>query len=77
MKNEIDQYFYLVGDEDGGVGMMCRECDRRGLPIIQYEISPAYEPYKGTDVIVVHSVSDMFAPATKHIARHRAERLRA
>lgn len=76
MKLEIDKYFTLVGDEDGDVGLNCRVCDRGGAPIV-FITTSAYNPYENTDVVVVHQISEMFAPAAKHIARHRAEKTHA
>lgn len=33
----IDARFWLCGDEDGGVGLQCRACDRGGRPIAYYD----------------------------------------
>lgn len=71
MKLEVDQYFYLTGDEDGDVSLNCRVCDCE--PIVFYTSDPKTTYYANTNTVIVYTISDMFAPASKHIARHRAE----
>lgn len=69
---EIDKYFYLMGDEDGDVSLQCRVCDTGGLPAVFYTDDTKSNPYKGTDTVIVHLISEMMTAGAKHIARHRA-----
>lgn len=70
---EIDKYFVLVGDADGDISLDCLLCDSSHAPIVFYTIMTTHNPYRNTEVVVVHKISDMFTPATKHIAWHRAQ----
>jgi hypothetical protein len=64
---DLDQLFRFVGDEDCGVGINCRECDRGGLPIAHYESWPdTPNPYADTDVVYVHKIVDLLAAAEDH-----------
>lgn len=65
--NTWDELFYLMGDEDTDVGAHCRLCDRGGLPVANYSFGPG-QPYKGTDVVDAHSLSEFLAATGKHAA---------
>lgn len=64
----LDQYFTMLGDEDGGVELNCRTCKREGLPVAYYACfdSPAY---KDTEVIIVKSINALLIAGRTHIAR--------
>jgi hypothetical protein len=67
----MDRFVYLAGDEDGDVGVQCRLCDRGGAPIIFYTIPETnHNPYKDTDVVLVHSIVDLLDETIKHIQTH-------
>lgn len=64
----LDDVMRLVGDEDCGVGIDCRICDRGGAPIAYYAgISPAW---LSTDVIVVDTITDLIEAGTHHAKSH-------
>lgn len=70
---DIDRYFYLMGDEDGDVGLGCRFCDRGGAPIVYLSSTP-YNPYENTDVILVREISDMMLAGARHVAEQHAKK---
>jgi hypothetical protein len=57
--------FRLVGDEDCGVGLDCRDCDRGGKPIAYYGgITPAYPG--DAEVVQCDSISGLLIAAHEH-----------
>jgi len=67
----FDDHLLLMGDEDGGVGINCRTCDRGGAPIAYYEPYPGGPAsYVGTDVVIVDSIEDLIAAGRAHAAGH-------
>jgi hypothetical protein len=62
----LDRRFRLVGDEDTGVGIDCRDCDRGGAPIAYLPgvTGDAYPNDHG--VIVVETISALLAAADEH-----------
>lgn len=79
MDPEIDTYFYMMGDEDGGVGLRCRFCNRGGAPVVYITPDLFGAEWENTNVIVVNdiitvnNIINALAHATKHIERHRIE----
>jgi hypothetical protein len=64
---DYDTYLYLMGDEDGDVGLQCRECDRGGLPVVFYTTNKKVTGYQDASVIVVHSILDLVMEGTNHL----------
>jgi len=60
---------YLMGDEDCGVGVNCKFCDRGGLPVIYYSF-PEDKTYSATDVVIVNSITGFISAMKKHVATH-------
>lgn len=67
----FDDAFYLMGDEDTGVGLNCRICDRGGLPVVYYTSSDDDKTYAKTDVVVVHTIIAMISGGMEHLDKHR------
>lgn len=65
----LDELFWLAGDEECGVGINCRVCDRGGAPIAYYT-HPSDRVYQGTDVKVVHTIAALISAAEEHAADH-------
>lgn len=65
----LDDVMRLVGDEDCGVGINCRVCDRGGAPIAYYT-SPDDLAYQGTDVERVHTIAALVEAGQRHAAAH-------
>ena len=65
---QFDATFYLAGDEDAGVGLACRLCDRGGLPIAYCGVDD--RAYQGTDVIIVHAPTALLAAGLDHLSAH-------
>lgn len=61
----LDGRYYLQGDEDGGVSMMCLLCDRGGLPVA-YLTTAGDRSWQGTDVIVAYSIDELLRSASMH-----------
>jgi hypothetical protein len=61
----LDGRYYLQGDEDCGVGMVCLLCDRGGLPIA-YLTTAGDRTYEGTDVKVVYSIDEFLRMPSLH-----------
>ena len=67
-----DEVMRLVGDEDCGVGLDCRLCDRGGAPIAYY-VGIDDRAYEGTDVVIVHTVTALIDVGQRHLwERHSA-----
>jgi hypothetical protein len=62
----IDDLLTLSGDEDTGVGINCRRCDRGGLPIAYY-IGIDDTPYADTDVFVTKSMIELIGAGINHV----------
>lgn len=63
-----DEFFRLVGDEDCGVGLDCRLCDRGGAPIAYYPgISQPYPTTVAPDVIPADTISALFEAGQQHL----------
>lgn len=62
---DLDDTFRLSGDEDCGVGLDCRLCDRGGAPIAYY-VGIDDSAYEGTDVIVVRTIADLLGAGEQH-----------
>lgn len=65
----LDDVMRLVGDEDCGVGVDCRVCDRGGAPIAYYA-GIDDRAYEGTDVEVVHTITALIEAGQHHAASH-------
>jgi hypothetical protein len=61
----------LSGDEDCGVGLDCRLCDRRGAPIAYYA-HPDDRTYLGTDVERVHTITALIYAGDRHLTEHHS-----
>jgi hypothetical protein len=65
----LDEHLWLSGDEDCGVGINCRICDRGGAPVAYYEgISTGV--YAGADVETVSTISALISAGERHLAQH-------
>ncbi len=63
----IDEVFWLSGDENCGVGLHCRTCDREGLPVAYYQgISTFYVNCE--DVVTVHTIVGLIDAGEAHAA---------
>jgi hypothetical protein len=63
----LDEAYWLSGDEDTGVGLQCRLCDRGGLPVAYYcGISTAYEDR--ADVASVNTIAALLDAGRRHLA---------
>ncbi len=65
----LDQVCYLQGDEDSGVGINCRICDRGGAPIAYYT-HPDDRTWNGTDVQVVFTIAELIEAGDRHKLQH-------
>lgn len=67
----LDELFRLVGDEDCGVGINCRICDRGGAPIAYYAgLDQPYPTELASDVVPVDTIAALISAAEKHAAVH-------
>jgi hypothetical protein len=65
----IDDAFTLDGDEDGGVGIVCRLCDLGGQPIAYLGYSNPYATVP--DVEYAPTITALLDAATRHLSdRH-------
>lgn len=64
----IDDILTLSGDEDTGVGISCRRCDRGGLPLAYY-VGIDDKAYANTDVFVTESIIDLVAFGLNHVIK--------
>ncbi len=67
---DIDSVFYLMGDEDGGVGLQCRLCDLGGRPVTYY----GHDPYPSPEVVSVTTITDFLSAGVAHVVDQHAER---
>lgn len=65
---DVDELLRLEGDEEGGVSLVCRRCDRRGLPIAFYQpADDGIPPYLDRpDVEQVSRIVDLYVAALHH-----------
>lgn len=64
---QIDAGFWLAGDEDTGVGLNCRDCDRGGAPVAYLVgISSGYP--EGSDVVNVKTIAALLDEGVRHLA---------
>lgn len=61
----LDAEYYMAGDEDGGVALQCKVCDREGLPVA-YLTTRGDRSWQGTDVIVAYSIDELLRSASMH-----------
>lgn len=71
MAQSLDEYFYLVGDEDTNVGLQCKSCDRGGLPVVYYTTNPKDDSYKDDDVVIVNSIQELVDQGSLHMLEHQ------
>lgn len=65
---------YLLGDEDTGVSLDCRLCNRRGLPVAYYS-HPDDKTYAGRDDVVrVSTIAGLVDAGEKHLREYHHER---
>lgn len=58
---------YLVGDEDGGVALHCRDCWDGGRPVAYYETDPAGIGYAHDPLVEnVTTISQLVTVAQRH-----------
>jgi hypothetical protein len=57
--------YYLMGDEDGGVGLQCRDCDTGGRPVMYYGYT-----YPDPTMPITLSIDELFAARTRHDLTH-------
>jgi hypothetical protein len=60
----LDQRFHLMGDEDTGVGLYCRDCFDGGRPLAYLSGLGAYDDLK---VASVPTIPALWAEAAKHL----------
>lgn len=65
----LDDVMRLSGDEDCGVGIDCRVCDRGGAPIAYYT-GIDDRTYEGTDVEIVHTITALIEAGQRHADTH-------
>lgn len=61
----LDAEYWLQGDEDGGVGLQCKLCDRGGAPVALLT-THGDRSYAGTDVVMVYTIADPLEAARTH-----------
>lgn len=62
----LDEAYWLSGDEDTGVGLQCRLCDRGGLPVAYYlGISSPYGDR--CDVVSVDTIAALLDAGRQHL----------
>jgi hypothetical protein len=59
--------YYLVGDEDCGVGLNCSTCDTGGAPIAWYDGYGLGNPYPEAEVPTAHTVAELVALGDRHV----------
>lgn len=65
--HDLDQQYYMMGDEDAGVGLHCKVCDRwRGGQPVAYLTARGDRSYEGTDVMIVYSIAGLLRSASIH-----------
>lgn len=62
----IDARFYLVGNEDCGVGIGCRDCWDGGRPLAYYDSGDTRAYADDPAVENVSTISGMVAAAARH-----------
>lgn len=67
-----DETLRLVGDEETGVGLDCRLCDRGGAPVAYYPPHPGDCAYEGTDVQAVQSITALIEAGQQHLGERHA-----
>jgi hypothetical protein len=71
---DLDRSFRLVGDEDCGVGIDCKVCDRGGAPIAYYGgLCQPYPTELAPDVIPVDTIEALLSAALHHQSTHHRE----
>lgn len=70
----LDDSFRLVGDEDCGVGLDCRTCDRGGAPIAYYDagLGQPYPTKLAPDVVPVDTIDALLDAGQQHLRTHHA-----
>lgn len=63
----LNEVMRLVGDEDCGVGLDCRLCDRGGAPVAYYQHPADHFGYEGTDVVRVHTIMALLYAGQRHL----------
>lgn len=58
--------YFLAGDEEGGVGLECRDHLGGGQPLAYYRSYPGPPVYPGTQVVHVDSIPGLLAVAADH-----------
>lgn len=70
----FDELFRLSGDEDCGVGLDCRVCDRGGAPIAYYAgLDQPYPTGRAPDVVPVDTIAGLLSVGIAHQATHHPE----
>ena len=63
----LDDRFYLVGDEDTGVGIRCRDCDDGGRFLAYYDDGATRSPYADDPAVEdVSTISGLLEMAFRH-----------
>lgn len=66
---DIPERFYLVGDEDCGVGLCCSDCWDGGRPLAYYTRSTteSYDAYINDPLVTnVNTIADLLACGQRH-----------
>jgi hypothetical protein len=61
----LDDFLRLSGDEDCGVGMICRLCDS-GMPVAYY-VGIDDTAYTNSTVVVVRSIVELMGAGINHL----------
>lgn len=72
----LDQYFKWSGDNVQNIEVNCVKCDTRKLPLIYFDTYNERRIFVGTDVVVVHTISEMLYSMNQHIAKVHLEEVR-
>ncbi len=66
---DLDAAYWLAGDEDCGVGLHCRTCDRGGSPVAYYPgLTSPYEDR--ADVATVDTIAALLDAGRQHLTTH-------
>jgi hypothetical protein len=71
----LDDLLRLQGDEDGGVGLICRRCDRGGAPIAYYTAHGELSPYADGPVKLVTRMAALLQAACAHLLEDHGQNI--
>jgi len=62
--------YYLVGDEDCGVGLQCATCNTGGAPVVWYAGYGVGNPYPEAKVPTARTIAELVALGDAHVRAH-------